>query len=116
MMAAVGVNERRMIIDMSSVDLVEAFGELDVGAPGIGEEGDRNPPIWNGTIGNVQLDTLRLELLREHLEILDLEADVIDRSPTRGGCPRSWREVHDQARQSGADERRRVRRCPGRRA
>src|SRR6266446_6660527 len=51
----------------------EALREFDVGAPGVGEEGDFGLGVRDLAQRHIQFDALRLDMLRERLEVLHLE-------------------------------------------
>src|SRR4029450_10802385 len=55
------------------LNLVQPFGQLDVRAPGILDERDRDVEGGDLAIGDIELDAVGFELLGERLEILDLE-------------------------------------------
>src|SRR5690349_9306830 len=80
---------RRFLLDVG-----QAFRHFDVRSPWIFDERDRDAEFGHFRVGTIQLDALGFELLRESLEVFDLEADVVDRS---AGCAdgrrRRWREV-----------------------
>jgi hypothetical protein len=76
------------------LDVSEAFRHFDIRAPGIFHERDCNAELRHLRVGTIQFDALRFELLRECLEVLDLEADMIDRPAGRAdGRRRRRREV-----------------------
>ena len=80
-------------------------GQLDVGAPRIGEERDRRRRVRNLRVRPIELDAGRLELLAERLEVLHLEAEVIERAPLRADGRRvGLRERQVHARQIGGVE------------
>src|SRR5262249_33980536 len=87
--------QMRRYVRLRSLDLVQPVRQLDIGAPGVFDEGDihieRRPRL---TVRPFELDAVGLELLRERFEVLHLETDVVDRPSLRaddgvGG----WREV-----------------------
>src|SRR5215468_11119584 len=80
-------------------DVGEPFRHLDVRPPRILDERDRDAELRHLRIGTIELDAVGLELLRKRLEVLDLEADVIDR-PARGADRWRWRrrEVEEYTR------------------
>src|SRR3954451_20965816 len=59
--------------------LVVGLGQLDVYAGGVGDVGDVETDRRHVTERHVELHAARFELLAECLEVLHLEADVIDR-------------------------------------
>src|SRR5262245_24815264 len=61
-------------------NLVQSLGQLDVGAPRIGEEGDRDPQRRHFSVGHAHLDAVGFQLFREFFEVLHFEADVIERA------------------------------------
>jgi len=69
--------------NVSLLDVGESFRHFDVRSPGIFDERDRDAQLGHLGIGTIQFDALGFELLRERLEVFDLEADVIDRSAGR---------------------------------
>ena len=64
--------------------LVQSLGQLDVNARRIGEEGDLELDAGYFGKGPVQRDATGLEHLRERLEIIDFEPDVIDGAALSG--------------------------------
>src|SRR5688572_25541144 len=66
--------------------LIETFSELDVGAPRVDDEGDVDAEGIDAPEGDRRLNALSLDLREELLQVLDLEANVIDSSP--GGSDR----------------------------
>src|SRR5262245_4652269 len=80
-------------------DLVQSLGQLDVGAPRIGEERDGDPQRRHFSIRHAHLDAVGFQLFREFLEVLHFEADVIECAA--GGSDhriRRRREVERDAR------------------
>src|SRR5262252_8268854 len=69
-----------VLIEAILLDVCEPFRHLDIRAPGIFDERDRDAKLRHLGVGTVQFDALSFELLCELLEVFDLEADMIDRS------------------------------------
>jgi hypothetical protein len=65
------------------LDVDEPFRHFDIRSPGIFDERDRDAKLRHLGVGAIQFDALGFELLRERLEVFDLEADMIDRSAGR---------------------------------
>src|SRR5690349_12893888 len=87
-------------------DLGEPLGQLDVRAPRIFDEGDVDAERIDLAIGDRQRNACVLEPLRECFEVLDLEADVIERSALRGDRRRRrGREAQRDSGQLVRDER-----------
>src|SRR4029453_18637402 len=94
----------------TSIHFVQAFGQLDKSTPRSGEKCDGDAKGRYLAVRPGQLHALGFKILRERLEVLHLEADVIERPPLRPddrGLRR--REVHHEAGQSGTDKSCRVR-------
>src|SRR5205809_6321464 len=72
------ISSFRIVVRGSLLDRVEAFGHLDVRAPGVLDERDRDAERGDLGIGTVKLDAVCFQLLCERFEVPDLEADVID--------------------------------------
>src|SRR5687768_6166860 len=64
--------------EMSLQRLIQAFGQLDDGSPGVGDGCGGNAERRVLPIRRRELDAFRFQLLAELLEAADLEADVID--------------------------------------
>src|ERR1700682_6183579 len=73
----------RRRIDVTLLEVGESFRHFDIRSPGIFDERNRDAKLGHLGVGTIQSDALGFELLRERLEVFDLEADVIDRS---AGC------------------------------
>src|SRR5262249_43952837 len=65
------------------LDCPKPFRHLDVRSPGIFDERDGDPEFRHFRVGTIELDAVGFELLRERLEVLHLEADVIQRAAGR---------------------------------
>src|SRR5882762_5965557 len=63
--------------------LVEPFGELDVRAPRVLDERDRDVQRGHLRVGPIERDAHAFEFLAERLEIPDFESDVIDDAAPR---------------------------------
>src|SRR5882672_10502016 len=84
---------------------IEAFRQLDVRAPRILDERDRDIERRDLGVRAFGLDTVRLELLGERLEVLHLEPDVIDRPSLRPDDRIGrGREVERHSREIGRHE------------
>src|SRR5262252_9007748 len=91
---------------MQLLDLREPLGQLDVRAPRIFDESDVYAERVDLPIRNRQRNAGVLEPFRERFEVLDLEADVIERSTLRGDRRRRrGREAQRDARQLVRHER-----------
>src|SRR5580704_14138605 len=89
------------------LDLIQPFRQLDVCTPGILDERDGNVQRRNLRVGALQLDAVGLELLGERFEVLDLEADMVDRAALRADDGRGrGREIERDSRQIRRHERR----------
>jgi len=65
--------------------LHQSFGQFDIDAPWIGEEGNAQAHLRKGTVRPVEFHTVSFELFAEGFEIGDFEADVINAAPFRPG-------------------------------
>src|SRR6185436_12887025 len=65
------------------LDRAEALGQLDVRAPRILDERDRDVQRIDAAVRHGQRNAVGFELLRERFEVLYLEADVIERAALR---------------------------------
>jgi hypothetical protein len=63
--------------------VAEPFIQLDIRAPRIGDERERNLQRWDNAVRHVDPDALRFQPLAEFLEVPDLEASVIERAAAR---------------------------------
>src|SRR5262249_61436391 len=60
------------------LNFVQPFGELDVGAPRVRDERDRDVHRRDLPVGLINLDAQTLEFLQKRLEVLYFEPDVIE--------------------------------------
>lgn len=68
-----------------SVNFMKALGELDVSAPRILDEGDRDIQRRHFRVGSIELDAHPFEVFAERLEPLHLKADMVEHAATRAG-------------------------------
>src|SRR5215471_20930035 len=100
MTAAPPEREWLFSFDLTLLEIGESFRHFDIRSPGIFDKRDRDAKLRNLGVGTIQFDALGFELLRERLEVFDLEADMIDRSAGRAdGRSRRRREVQEHAGQ-----------------
>ena len=71
-------------MDVFLLKVGQSFGHFDIRSPRIFDERDRYAKLGNLGVGTIQFDALGFELLRERLQVFDLEADVIDRFAEKG--------------------------------
>src|SRR5690348_879709 len=77
--------------------LVQTFVQLDIRAPGIGDEGEGDAQVRPLGKGHVELQPARFSFLAKSLETYDLEADVIEHAALRrngGGVGFGKRQVN----------------------
>src|SRR5207245_2684564 len=68
----------------------QPLGQLNIGSPRVRDESDRGVRVRELAVGSIELDPLRLQILAEPFQVLDLESDVIER-PALGAHHRSLR-------------------------
>src|SRR4029453_12693762 len=59
--------------------------QLDVGAPRVGDEGERSAGLFVLRVGPIEFDAVGFKLLDEGLQVLHVEADVVEDAPLGGG-------------------------------
>src|SRR5438132_14261222 len=77
---------RRAATPANSIDIrgVRPLVELDIGAPRVGDERERSAGLLIFGVGPVELDSVGFALLDERLQVLHVEADVVEQAPFGG--------------------------------
>src|ERR1700676_96652 len=85
---------------LKGLQLVQAFVQLDISAPGIRDKRERNPQIRARSIGHIELDPGGFSLLAKRLQVLDLETDMVESPAFSSYCwSVGFRERQVHARQ-----------------
>src|ERR1700681_4739929 len=63
---------------LKRLQFIQAFVQLDIRAPGIGDKRERNPQIRPRSVGHIELDPGSFSLLAKRLQVLDLEPNMVE--------------------------------------
>src|SRR5947209_2498635 len=74
-------NEGALLVDILWIG---SLVEFDVGAPRVGDEGQRRAGLLILRVGPVELDAVGFKLLDEALQVLHVEADVVEHASLGG--------------------------------